>query len=174
MFDTVVSVAPVVELPDKSDLRLTVGLSDETVVSRRLPDAAPAPATALRLRLDPVGEPAAAAAVQLPDGVSVLQDRVVVAEGGRALVAFLYAERIPSGSGGGRQQQRPAAVVVAEVAESRHRHPGEPVDAVLQRAAVVSQLFAGLCAGEHGRLLMRRLAGRQRAGVRLTERFLLW
>ena len=34
--------------------------------------------------------------------------------------------------GPGRQQQRPAAAVVAEVIQDRHRHAGKPGDAVLR------------------------------------------
>ena len=48
------------------------------------------------------------------------------------LPATAHAGQVPAVSGPGRHQQRPAAEVVAEVAQDRHRHAGKPVDAVLR------------------------------------------
>ena len=165
-----VLVLPLVELPVEGDVRLVVLLADEAVVSRREPDAAPALAAGLRLRLDPVGEPAGVA--QVTDAVGLLQDRVVLGEWGWALVAAQSAESVPAVHGDGRSQQRPAAAVVTEVAEHRHLHPGEPVDAVLRVVDLLTQLQTGAGAGSHPWLEEWSLFHRQRLGMMVAER--LW
>ena len=58
------------------DPRLVGRLGHEALAPRSYPDATPALAALLRLRLDPVGKPDSAA--QVTDGVGVSQDRVAV------------------------------------------------------------------------------------------------
>ena len=60
------------------------------------------------------------------------------------IIFYLWRHRNPEGQtrsnklflGPGRHRGRPAAEVVTEVAQDRHRHAGKPVDAVLRWAAL--------------------------------------
>ena len=102
--------------------RLVGRLGHEALAPRSHPDATPALAALIRLRRDPVRKADFAAPVT--DGVGLSQDRVAVQRRG-ALSATAHAGQVPAVSGPGHHQQRPAAEVVAEVAQDRGARPPE-------------------------------------------------
>ena len=74
--DAIIFVRLPVKLPYADDPGLVGRLDHEALAPRSHPDATPALAALLRLRLDPVGK--SDSSVQVTDGVGVSQDRIVV------------------------------------------------------------------------------------------------